>query len=176
MSPLHRLPIRRACSLAALFGAVACSPETSRDPVAPTLPALSAASVALPLNGTVEAFMTAVYPPGTNSALIHEEGTGTATHLGRFTWVNDLTLDLATFTGTARSTLTAANGDVLTTIMATRGIPNGDGTINTLESATITGGTGRFTGATGGYNLRRVLIEATGALSGSFDGTITPEK
>ena len=90
--------------------------------------------------------------------------------------VNDLTLDLATFTGTARSTLTAANGDVLTTTVATQGIPNGGGTINTLESATITGGTGRFAGATGSYVLTRVLIEATGASSGSFDGTITPAK
>ena len=85
MSPLHAVPIR-ACSLAAVLAAVACSPDSSRDPVAPTVAALSAASVALPLNGTVAAFMTAVYPPGTNSALIHEEGTGTATHLGRFTW------------------------------------------------------------------------------------------
>ena len=174
MSPHHAHSPRRACSLAISIALVACSPDATRSPLAPTVPALSAAGSALPFSGSVETSQTAVYSPATNSALVHQEGTGIATHLGRFRLVNDLTLDLGTITGTALSTLTAANGDVLTATMAVHGIPSEDGsTLNTLESATITGGTGRFAGATGSFILRRAINQATHMSSGSFDGTIS---
>jgi hypothetical protein len=35
------------------------------------------------------------------------------------------------------------------------------------------GGTGRFAGATGSLTVERVLIQATGVSSGSFNGTIS---
>src|SRR5688500_4713278 len=104
MSPHRAAPLRCACSLAAAVALVACSPDTARGPLAPTAPAFSAA--ASPFSGTVEASQTAVYSPATNSALVHQEGTGIATRLGRFRFVNDLTLDLATITGTSQATLT----------------------------------------------------------------------
>ena len=40
------------------------------------------------------------------------------------------------------------------------------------ETHTITGGTGRFADATGTFVAGRVLIEATGFSTSSFDGTI----
>ena len=174
MSPRHAA-FRRACSLTTALALVACSPDATRDPLAPTMPNLSAASATLPFRGTVETSQTAVYSPPT--ALVHQEGTGIATHLGRFEFVNDLTLHLPTISGTAQSTLTAANGDVLTATMAAQGTPSADGlTLSTVESATITGGTGRFAGATGSFILRRVVDQLTHLSSGSFEGTISLAK
>ena len=174
MSRHHPALLRRARSLTCVLAVAGCGPDAARGPLTPTAPALSAASAALPFSGTVETSQTAVYSPATNSALVHQEGTGIATHLGRFRFVNDLTLDLATITGTAQATLTAANGDVLTATMVAQGTPSEDGSsLNTLESATITGGTGRFAGATGSFILRRVVDQATHIASGSFDGTIS---
>lgn len=173
MSAHRATPLIRACSLLAALTIVACSNDGTDGPLAPAAPSRSAAPVALPLSGTVVSNHTAVYPPGTGTALIHEEGTGTATHLGRYTWVADITLDLATGTGTEQSTLTAANGDVITATVTVAGTPAGGVFLNTLETATITGGTGRFAGATGDYIMERLLNVATGASTGSFEGTIT---
>ncbi|MES2920961.1 MAG: hypothetical protein V4819_05425 [Verrucomicrobiota bacterium] len=41
-----------------------------------------------------------------------------------------------------------------------------------METATITGGTGRFASAAGKIVLTRTLNQATGITFGSFDGTI----
>jgi hypothetical protein len=41
-----------------------------------------------------------------------------------------------------------------------------------VEILTITGGTGRFEGATGTVISTRVLDQVTGDTSGAFDGTI----
>jgi hypothetical protein len=151
----------------------ACSSDASQALIAPSAPALSAAGTAVPFKGSVDAIETSEYQPETNSVLVNIQGTGTATHLGRFTLVSVFVLDLETLTGTQQSILTAANGDVITATVAAQGIPNDDGlTLRTVESATITGGTGRFAGATGSYLLERVLVEASGVSSGSFNGTI----
>jgi len=158
----------------ALSALPACSSDTSQALIAPSSPARSAAGAALPFKGSVDAVETSEYQPETNSALVTIHGTGTATHVGRFTLVSVFVLDLETLTGTQQSILTAANGDVITATVAAQGIPNDDGlTLHTVESATITGGTGRFAGAKGSYLLRRVLVEASGVSSGSFEGTIT---
>ena len=173
MSSQRTAPLVRACSLVAALAVVACNNEVTSSPASPTAPTRSAAIVALPLSGTVVSGHTAVYPPGTSTALIHEEGTGTATHLGRYTWVEDLTLDLSTLTGTAQASLTAANGDVITATVVASGAPAGGVFLNTVEVATITGGTGRFAGAEGSYVMKRTLNAATGASTGSFEGSVT---
>ena len=41
-----------------------------------------------------------------------------------------------------------------------------------VETDTITGGTGRFAGATGSFTVERLLDQATGISSGSFTGGI----
>jgi hypothetical protein len=130
---------------------------------------------ALPFHGTVDsASHVAVYDFGTNTAFIHLVGAGTATHLGRYTLVTDYELSLLTLAGSERMTLTAANGDVLTAEGTAQGAPSEDGqSVSSLESLTITGGTGRFAGATGSFILRQVNIAADRNSSGSFDGTIS---
>lgn len=174
MSPHRATSLLRACPLAAALALVACTADAPRDLLAPTVPSLSAANAALPFRGTLETRQKSVVPLGATTALFVAEGTGTATHLGRYTIVSALTLDFATLTGTEDLTMTAANGDLLTATATAQGLPNADGvTVNVVESATITGGTGRFVGATGSYILRCLANQATGVSIGSFEGTIS---
>lgn len=161
----------------------ACSPDGGTGPLAPAPPSLAtsqAAAVAarasgpeLPFRGKLTATETEQEQPDMNAVLIRVEGTGTATHLGRFTFVSDFLLDLETLTATEQMTLTAANGDVLTATVVAEGIPLDDVMLATVENATITGGTGRFADASGSFVLQRLLNTGTRASTGSFVGTIS---
>ena len=174
MSAHSAAPFRRSCSLAAALVLVACGPDAARGPLAPGAPALSAGTVSVPFRGRQQTFTTSVTPLGPTTVRALSAGTGTATHLGRFTIVSDAAIDFGTFTGLVQSTLTAANGDVLYATVTTKASPNPDGvTLNVVETATITGGTGRFAGATGSYIVQCVVNKATGSATGVFDGTIT---
>jgi hypothetical protein len=103
------------------------------------------------------------------------EGGGTASHLGRFTLVADFTLNLAAATASGSLTLTAANGDVLTGTSTGRAVVGG-GIAAVTETVTVTGGTGRFTGAAGTLTVVRRVVQATGVSSGTLEGTITLPK
>jgi hypothetical protein len=77
---------------------------------------------------------------------------GEATHLGHFTKVGIIRIDVTSATGigavTEIFTLTAANGDVLF-LTGTGDAPPPSAHPVTLLNVTVTGGTGRFEGATG---------------------------
>jgi len=45
--------------------------------------------------------------------------------------------------------------------------------VRIVEEATITGGTGRFAGATGSFTTVRLYDPVAGTTSGSFEGTIS---
>jgi len=107
-------------------------------------------------------------------------GTGIASHLGRSTNVNHITV-----TGPATScpggfanvnveTLTAANGDTLElTGPHDVGCPTRPGVVHGTGDWTVTGGTGRFAGATGqgtfvggaDFNTGRFSFQLTGTIS-----------
>jgi hypothetical protein len=174
MSSHPAVPFRRACSLAAALALAACSPDSSRSTLAPTSPSLSAASVALRFHGTLETATKSVVPIGPGVILAHSEGTGTASHLGRYEMFTDLTLNVALGTGTEEMAMKAANGDLVYATVTSQGIRRADGvTIDVVENATIIGGTGRFAGATGHFVLKCVVNQAAGTATGAFDGTIT---
>ena len=118
---------------------------------------------------------TGFTPPSTVSIVL--EGTGNTTHLGRFTLVNPHDVDLSTMTGCGPEVLTAANGDSVTAegcgvATVVSGSPP-FATLSIVEDYEITGGTGRFAGATGSYHVERIFDQATGVTTGSFEGTIT---
>jgi hypothetical protein len=102
-------------------------------------------------------------------------GTGNGTHLGRFTYTADITVDDETGDGAGTVTWTGANGDQI--IASTTGrilvadFPNGRITIG--ETQIITGGTGRFSRASGTISVERSLDLLTGNTAGSYAGTIS---
>ena len=101
------------------------------------------------------------------------EGTGNATQLGRFTVEVPHLVNQATLTGGGSYEFTAANGDTLTADFTGRATLASPGVLSIVETATITGGTGRFAGATGSFTVERLFDRATGLTTGSFKGTIS---
>jgi hypothetical protein len=99
-------------------------------------------------------------------------GGGTASHLGRFTVTYGFTVNLLTFEGVGSAQFIAADGDSFYTTSTATGAPTGrtPGENRIVETHTITRGTGRFAGATGGLTL--VRLSDLGVTSGSFEGTI----
>jgi hypothetical protein len=120
------------------------------------------------LAGTVT--VTPLDPP-IASVLI--EGTGNATQLGRFTVEVPHVVNQAIRVGEGKYVFTAANGDTLTADFTGTATLLEPGVLSTAETATITGGTGRFAGATGSFIAERIFFVATGVTTGSFEGNIS---
>jgi hypothetical protein len=101
-----------------------------------------------PLSGTSSSTTTLDLATGTGSVT----GSGQLSHLGKFTFTNDITSFMLTGPDTFNLTLTAilvaANGDKVCTAATGTGTLTPAGSDATLVS-TITGGTGRFAGASG---------------------------
>jgi hypothetical protein len=90
----------------------------------------------------------------------------------------EVTANFVNFTDTGSAQWTAANGDSIYTTVVGSAIP-GDVVFTITEIHTITGGTGRFSGAQGSFTVHRTHIVAPSAdgthvTFGSFEGTITP--
>jgi hypothetical protein len=112
--------------------------------------------------------------PTPTSIVVTTDGTGTATHLGRFSFTQRVTVDFAAGTSAGTAHWVAANGDSFDTPIAGSGQPTETpGEIRITETHTITGGTGRLAGAQGRFTVERVASAITFATSGSFEGTIT---
>jgi len=110
-------------------------------------------------------------PPTTLS--VDGNTTGIATHVGQFSFSYQLTVTLANGTATGFGHLIAANGDSIDTTIVGQGTPTETPGVNHIvEINTITGGTGRFSGAEGSFTVDR-LVTGTGFTSGSLHGTIT---
>lgn len=100
-------------------------------------------------------------------------GSGTASQLGRFTVSYEVAVDLTTVSGPASAEFVAANGDSIYANGTGQATETGTpGVFNVVENYTITGGTGRFAGASGTITLDRVVDTNTGVTSGSISGTI----
>jgi hypothetical protein len=121
----------------------------------------------LPFSGTLQATETAA------GALNRLTGAGEAIHLGRFTLISEFTVvppPVSTASGTAR--WTAANGDQIATTVTGHAVITFPVAAIT-ETHTITGGTGRFAGASGSLVVERSLNLQTLVSSGSIAGTIS---
>ena len=126
----------------------------------------------VPFKGSLAAVETDAVQGGT--LVVDGSGVGKATHLGRYTITFHVDVNLGTFIGVGTVTFIAANGDTLSASLIGQAAPTPDPNISMLEEvATITGGTGRFAGATGNFTIERVLNLSTGISSGSFSGTIS---
>jgi hypothetical protein len=105
---------------------------------------------------------TATRTPG-SPVTISADGQGTATHLGKSTFHNDVVCSSPDcLNATSSITIVAANGDKVTA----SGL-----IVNRVNVATITGGTGRFAGATGSFTVTttNVLPDPSNQLKVTFD-------
>ena len=161
------------------FLLVGCSQTTS--PTSPTSvpsvgasftsspPAFSAAAHhEVPFKGTFDGSDTVTPPTITTRA------TGTGTHLGRFSFAHVITFPALT----GSSQWVAANGDSLETTSVVVSSVLGPVVRTNTENHTITGGTGRFSGAQGSFTVVRTHVlapsdDGTHVTAGSFEGTIT---
>src|SRR5262245_30290186 len=105
------------------------------------------------------------------------EGAGNATHLGDFSLSIPHDVDRRTppspGIAVGEYLFTAANGDELYAEFTGEATLIAPGFLSIVETATITGGTGRFAGATGSFVCERLFDIAAGTTVGSFDGTIS---
>jgi hypothetical protein len=122
--------------------------------------------------------------PGATSVVIRTTATGVGTRLGRVSLDREVTGNLLNFTAAGSAQWVAANGDLIYTSVFGQAelsdLPGGF--LKVTETHTITGGTGRFTGALGSFTVELFhKLEASGVaggvetheIFGSFHGTIT---
>ncbi len=131
---------------------------------------VSAASAPVPFKGTLSGSEThTVHPPTMD---VNGTATGNGTLLGTFTFRYKGTVNLTTSVSADLSAeFVAANGDTITATGHGQGKPTP--TISYVtEWYTLTGGTGRFAGATGSFVVTRQVNRSTGAMSGGYDGSI----
>jgi hypothetical protein len=106
-----------------------------------------------------------------------EGQTGVATRVGRFTLHYKVTVSLPAGSSTGSAELIAKNGDMITTTIVGQSepVPGITGLDRIVELNTITGGTGEFAGATGGFTVDRLVLPSSqpAPTSGSFHGAIT---
>jgi hypothetical protein len=134
----------------------------------------AAAEKKVPFKGKLEAVVT-ITPIDPQFIFVRKNGTGNATQLGWFTVDIPHLVDVTAGTGIGTYAFTAANGDTLTadfTGLATPTVPTSS-VVSIVETAVITGGTGRFAGATGSFIVTGSFDFATNLSTGSFEGTIS---
>lgn len=99
--------------------------------------------------------------------------TGNATHLGRYTMSSEFEINLLTLEGSGFADIISADGDTLSAGFVGNATPTStSGFLQIVETYTITGGTGRFAGATGSFTVERLFNTTAGVSTGSFQGTI----
>jgi len=132
----------------------------------------------LPFKGTLQAVENGIFDPGPPVTVsVTATGSGNATQLGRFTYSYTVVIYLNpdnSGTGTLYYDFVAANGDHLYSVgegfgAPAEGIP---ATNHVVEQHTITGGTGRFEGATGTFTVDRLISNVTSITTGTIDGYI----
>ena len=134
----------------------------------------------VPFKGTwTGVTLSAVLTPGSPIVSIVSGGSGRVSHLGNAQMISPHTTNVVTGDTAGDQIFTAANGDTLTAYCAGGATPPSEGgaVVGELD-CTITGGTGRFEGATGGYTFSFVASPRTDGGPGfatvaTIDGTIS---
>ena len=126
---------------------------------------------AISVHGTFASQENGIYDPATNTVQLTLVGSGHASLLGRYSWDTSFLLDVASGTAVGTVTVTSADGSTITATTTGIGVAI-NGIAEIVETATITGGTRRFHGATGTLRIERTLNQGTGVSSGSISGTV----
>jgi hypothetical protein len=103
--------------------------------------------------------------------------TGNATQLGNYDLVVTAVANPQAMTAEGTYEFVAANGDTLTADFTGIGVPTEvPGVILQLETAIITGGTGRFAGASGSFEVERLFDRNTLTGVGELKGKVSRAK
>ena len=164
----------RTYRLVAALALAACSSDPRSESVGLMEPEIALLSAARPAGGTCELVSRAILPPApgqpANVRHLQLAYDCRLLHLGRTTATAEET---ATFTATGpiisnTTTYTAANGDQLFVAFSGAGtLPDANLVVTVSGTETVTGGTGRFAGATG--SLSRAGAVSTASVSGRFE-------
>jgi hypothetical protein len=142
------------------------------------IPTSAAASTEVPFRATLTETSSAA-PCGGTLLCVTVNGIGQATHLGRTSESSSPVVDTSTspapgcFSETRTTTLTAANGDQITLAGPGQVCNTSPTTASTLDTWTVTGGTGRFSGASGSGTGSAAIDTTTGNAVSVFTGTLS---
>jgi hypothetical protein len=100
------------------------------------------------------------------------ETSGIATHLGRYAYSSHECASLTTGTYAGSFTISSANGDTVVGRYAGTFTVDGAGTIHYEQTNTITGGSGRFSGVSGSFDVSG-LAYADGADVQTLSGALS---
>ena len=141
-------------------------------------PPVATAATTRPFSSDFTAQASFAETPVPGVLTVTTSGAGHASHLGRITLSTTETLDFVTTPGTlvirdGRLVMVAANGDELSwSYEGTASTPDEDGDSSLTGTFVITGGTGRFSGATGGGTFEGSGNAVTGVATLAYRGTI----
>jgi hypothetical protein len=125
----------------------------------------------LPFKGTIQS--TETYVTISPMMSVSATGSGDATQLGQFTVNYELEVSLLDLSGIGTMYFAGTNGDSIQAKGIGQAVPNRTPDMfNVVEIYTITGGTGRFSGASGTITMSRLLSITTGAAASTFEGYI----
>ena len=137
-------------------------------------PAVAAAEQ-VPFTGSWSGSTVSATPVGPNVVLVVSSGSGQTTHLGRMVMTSPHLTYLDTFAVEGTQVFTAANGDILNATISGQFVPNAEGNLEATLIGLITGGTGRFEGASGSYDFHIIARPAAFGFdsTATFDGMIS---
>lgn len=125
----------------------------------------------LPFKGTVQSTETSVTVFPTMS--VTGSGSGNATQLGPFTINYQVEINLLDLSAVESAEFNGTKGDSIRAEAVGQATENRTpGMLNVVDIYKITGGMGRFNGASGTITLNRLVSVTTGASSSTFEGYI----
>jgi hypothetical protein len=123
------------------------------------------------LKGTIQSNES--YTTVSPTLYVTANGSGESTALGPFTVSYHTEVNLVDFSEAETAHFTGSNGDSLEAKAVGQSIEDQTPDIyNAIEIYTITGGTGRFAGASGTFTLKRLVSRTVGAASSTFEGYV----
>lgn len=135
----------------------------------------------VPLRASASGTMSIVVAPPIRIVTATAEGQGS--HLGNLDMVINIATNMTPVVvpdcqtlgsnEVNTSTFTAANGDTFTVAGTGTNCPTGPTTVTSRDTVQVTGGTGRFQGASGTIEVRGAIDRATSTFNVTYEGTIS---
>ena len=146
-------------------------PSARPGSAAPAVTPVPTKTTRIPFRGTLqsnESYST-IFP----TMFVTATGSGEATLLGQITVNYQAEVNLSDLSQSGSVSLAGIDGDSLLAAGGGQAIEDGaPGMFSVVEIYTITGGTGRFGGASGTLTLKRLVSVKAGITFGSFEGYI----